>query len=84
MQVVINIDEKIFNLVAAQVMLEATDNKMEKAIKIATEKCKSETINVDPDLLQEESKNVQMGLCMLGLAAVADEELRKINDEENK
>lgn len=84
MQVVINIDEKIFNLVAAQVMLEATDKKMEKAIEIATEKCKSEAINVDPDLLQEESQNVQMGLCMLGLAAVADEELQKINDEEKK
>lgn len=84
MQVLMNIDEKIYNVVAAQLMLQATDKNMEKSIENATNRCKNEVVQIDPNLLEEEAQNVQMGLCMLGLACVAEEELQKINDEENK
>lgn len=87
MQVVINIDEKIFNLVAAQVMLQAENKQMEKAVEIATNRCKSEPITIDPNLLEEESQNLQMGLCMVALAATSDEEyakLRKDKEDEDE
>ena len=78
MQVVINIDEKIFNLVAAQVMLQAENGEMEKAVEIATNRCKNETITIDTNLLEEESQNLQMGLCMVAIAATSDEEYKKL------
>lgn len=81
MQVVINIDEKIFNLVAAQVMLQAENGEMEKAIEIATNRCKNETITIDTNLLEEESQNLQMGLCMVAIAATSDEEYKKLRKE---
>ena len=87
MQVVINIDEKIFNLVAAQVMLQAESREMEKAVEIATNRCKNETITIDTNLLEEESQNLQMGLCMVAIAATSDEEykkLRKVKDGEDE
>lgn len=78
MNVEINIDEKVFNAVAAQVMLTADTQKKEEAVSRAIERCKNETIQIDTALLEEDSLSVQMGLCMIGLAQVAEEEMKTI------
>lgn len=78
MNVEITIDEKVFNAAAAQVMLMADTQKKEEAVSKAIERCKTEAVQIDTSLLGENSLNVQMALCMLGLAQVSEEELKTV------